>query len=213
MRRGSRCSTRSRAWSAPRAYSGAATSPAAELPLLRREAEVARVGEPVAHDLGRLRIAAQAEDAAGLAALVVVDHAHELVAGDPVEQAVGEAGRVGTPDRPFGDREGLALADRELLVEAVEAAEVGEARVEARADPVDPLPAGPVHARAQRGDARRAAGHRRPYERDLRHRQRRAARLDGGEADAPQAVVDRGDVAAVHDQVRPLPRPLERGGG
>ena len=62
---------------------------------------------------------------------------------------------------------GLRLPTREVLVEAVESGEVREARVEARADPVDPPAARPVDLRAQRGDVRRAAGHRRPHERDL----------------------------------------------
>ena len=82
----------------------------------------------------------------GLAERLVVDEQPSApVAASPAEEPVDERRRVVVPWRPLADQERLAA---EVPVEAVQALEVGELRVDVGADPVDVAAPGPVRAGA-----------------------------------------------------------------
>jgi len=61
-------------------------------------------------------------------------------------------------------------------------------------------------------DLRVAAGERHPHQRHGRTRQLARAGLDGRQAQALELAVDRGDLAAAHDQREASPGALEPGG-
>ncbi len=155
--------------------------------------------------------------------------------GHPVRVVAGAALLVG--DAPLGEHDGLAVPDGVLLVEVVDARQrigavgalggrVGEVLVAALV-PVDPHPvdegvAGVVVGRVvRRGQRLRGAVGGRPDPRDVVHRGHGGGiGPQGRQAGLLQARVDRVTVAALPDDVGPLPRldvvrrgvPLARGG-